>query len=137
MGNTDMTAEMSGATYPLIRMNLGGQSYNELQGYAKAMDIAYMRENIMVLDGNRNTGFTLLKYGNEIVKIWFEVRSVDGNRLIEKTEVTEYQEEKESIVASITLKDLIETNEEYVFTLCVLRNRAGCDHKRADRYSGC
>lgn len=123
MGNTDMTAEMSGATYPLIRMELAGQSYNELQGYAKAMDIAYMRENITVLDENRNTGFTLLKYGNEIEKIWFEVRNVDGSRLIEKTEVTEYQEEEDSIVASITLKDLIETNEEYALIFFVQTGR--------------
>lgn len=113
MGNTDMTAEMSKATYPLIRMDLDGQSYNELKGYAKDMDLAYMRENITVLDENRSTGFTLWKYGNEIQSIWFEVRSVDGSRLIEKTEVTGYQESEESIYASITLKDLIETNEEY------------------------
>ncbi len=119
MGNTDMTAEMSEATYPLIRMDLEGQSYNELQGYAEAMDIAYMRENITVLDENRNTGFTLWKYGNEIEQIWFEVRSVDGSRLIEKTEVTEYQEDEEKIAAGITLKDLIETNEEYVLIFFV------------------
>lgn len=119
MGNTDMTAEMSEATYPLIRMELAGQSYNELQGYAEAMDIAYMRENITVLDENRNTGFTLWKYGNEIQGIWFEVRSVDGSRLIEKTEVTEYQEDEEKISAGITLKDLIETNEEYALIFFV------------------
>ena len=119
MGNTDMTAEMSEATYPLIRMDLDGQSYNELKGYAKDMDLAYMRETISVLDENRNTGFTLWKYGNEIQSIWFEVRSVDGSRLIEKTEVTEYQEDTEAIYASITLKDLIETNEEYALIFFV------------------
>lgn len=123
MGNTDMTAEMSGATYPVIYMDMNGQAYNELHGYKEAMDIAYMRENITVLDENRTTGFTLWKYGNSIAKIWFEVRSVDGKRLIEKTEITGYVEEEDKITAQITLKDLIETNEEYALTFLVESER--------------
>lgn len=119
MGNTDMTAEMPPATYPVIRMELGGYAYNELHGYAQAMETAYMRGNITVLDENRTTQFTLLKYDSAVTKIYFEVRSVDGSRLIEKTDVTEFEEDEEQITAQITLKDLIEKNEEYALIFFV------------------
>ncbi len=123
MGNTDMTAEMAEATYPVIRMDLEGQAYNELQGYARDMEVAYMRENITVLDENRNTGFTLWKYGSVVTNLSFEVRSVDGSRLIEKTQITEFAEDEEKITAQITLKDLIETGEEYTLIFFVETER--------------
>ncbi|MBQ7954486.1 MAG: hypothetical protein IJ282_01930 [Lachnospiraceae bacterium] len=119
MGNTDMTAEMAEATFPVICMDLEGQTYNELHGYAKAMDIPYMRENITVLDENRKTAFTLQKYGSDVAKISFEVRSVDGSRLIEKTEVTDFEEDEDKIFAQITLKDLIDKNQEYALIFLV------------------
>ena len=59
------------------------------------------------------------KYGNTIDELTFEVRSIDGTRLVEKTKVTDYQENDKSISASITIKDLIEQNTEYNWILLV------------------
>ncbi len=63
--------------------------------------------------------FTIDKYGNTIDELTFEVRSIDGTRLVEKTKVTDYQENDKSISASITIKDLIEQNTEYNWILLV------------------
>lgn len=47
----------------------------------------------------------------------FEVRSVDGERLIESTEVTDYETTAAGIFGTLTAKDLLETGKEYEMVL--------------------
>lgn len=112
-GNADLTTEMGKAQFPVIYMALDGVPYNELHGYAQPMDPAYMRETITVLDANRTCGFSIDTYGKTINKLSFEVRSVDGERLVESTEVTEFTKTPAGVSGNITVKDLIEENTEY------------------------
>lgn len=118
-GNVDMTAEMPAATFPVLYMEIDGQRYNEMHGYAQAMETAYMRNNITALSENRETGFAIEKFDSEIESISYEVRSVDGQRLIENTKVAEYVEDEEYITGQIALKDLIEKNKEYALIFFV------------------
>jgi len=46
----------------------------------------------------------------------FEVRSVDGSRLVENTEITNFRMDGENITADIVLKDLIDEKTEYSLT---------------------
>ncbi len=112
-GNADMTAQMQAAGFPVLYMSLDGYAYNELHGYAQAMEIPYMRENITVLGEDRELNFAVQTYGADVSKLSFEVRSADGQRLIENTQVTDFQDENGTIMARIVLKDLIEHNQEY------------------------
>lgn len=118
-GNMDMTAEMPKAEFPVIYMDIDGMAYNELHGYAKVMDTAYMRGNITALDESRGTGLTLWKFGAAVTGLSFEVRSVNGERLIENTPISDYTEDAQKITAHITLKDLIEEDEEYALIFLV------------------
>lgn len=112
-GNNDLTVEMPAATFPIIYMSTEGVAYNELHGYSKMMNSAYMRDTITVLDGGRTTGFRIDTYEQEIESIEYEVRSVDGERLIESTTVEDYDRNTDAISGQITVKDLIEQNTEY------------------------
>lgn len=112
-GTNDLTVEMASATFPVVYMGMDGTTYNELHGYAEAMDTAYMRDSITVLSEARTTEFTIDTYGQPVSGISFEVRSVDGERLIENTAVTEYSQQANEITGKITVKDLIEKNTEY------------------------
>ncbi len=112
-GNNDLTVEMPGATFPIIYMNIDGVAYNELHGYLKAMDTASMRDTITVLEDSRTTGFQIDTYGQKVESIQYEIRSVDGERLIENTVVENYTKNANTITGKITVKDLIERNTEY------------------------
>lgn len=116
-GNTDMTVEMEPATYPLVYMNYSGNEINCLHGYASEMQASYLRDTITPINEGRSVSFRVDKYGRDIKKLTVEVRSLDGKRLIESTEIPAYTEDKDEITASVTLKDLIEENEEYTFIL--------------------
>lgn len=116
-GNTDMTMDMAKAKFPVVYMGMNNIRYNEMHGYVNAMDTSFMRDTITVLDENRTTEFFVDTYGNRVQKLVFEVRSVDGERLIESTEVTGYEETGTGISGHITVKDLIVENEEYELIL--------------------
>ncbi|MBQ3517004.1 MAG: hypothetical protein IJA29_07240, partial [Lachnospiraceae bacterium] len=116
--NTGMTMEMAEATYPTVSIQNNARLINRMQGYAKPMDTSYMRESITPLEKGRSLSVYIEKYGREITGLAYEVRSIDGERLIESTELTNYVEKKDYITTSFSLKDLIETNQEY--TLIIL-----------------
>lgn len=116
-GNNDLTVEMAKATYPLVYMEKDGVTYNCLHGYGKAMDTGFERDTITVLDENRGTDVYVETFGNDIESIGFEVRSVDGSRLIEDGELTDFQKEDEKIRFRVALKDLIEPDTDYCLVI--------------------
>ncbi|MCL2253970.1 MAG: hypothetical protein FWC09_05935, partial [Lachnospiraceae bacterium] len=122
-GNADMTAQMGPATYPLVYIMMGERQLNCLRGYAEPMETSYMRDTLTPLGEGRSLSFRLDKYNNVIEGITFEVRNINGTRLIESTEITEYEENSNSITAVINIKDLIEPEEEYTFVLLVNTER--------------
>lgn len=118
-GNTDMTVEMGEATLPLVYMSRGEDKINCLHGYLEEMQGSAMRDTITPLGEGRKLEITIEKYGCDIRRIAFEVRSVDGERLVEDTEITQYQEDREQITAEFTVKDLIEAHAEYNLVLLI------------------
>lgn len=116
-GNTDMTAEMQPASFPLIYMNIRGEEVNCLHGYAQEMEASYLRDTITVVPEGRTVQFRIEKYNAEITGVSYELRSVDGERLIENGEVADKTDEGKSISGSIMLKDLIEAKTEYSLIL--------------------
>lgn len=116
-GHNNMTMEMAPATLPMITMESGGVACNELHGNTMEMDVAYQKDCITLLGEGRQANFTVDTFGREITGISTEVRSIDGSRLIENSEVTGWKANGKSFSVSLTLKDLIDTNTQYSLTL--------------------
>ena len=118
-GNTDMTTEMGEATYPVLSMYVGAYRVGSLHGYAQSMECAYLRDNLQPIGEDRKIDVKMDTYGRGIDNIAFEVRSLDGERLVESTLVEEYETREDEISFSITLKDLIENDTEYMLVFLV------------------
>lgn len=116
-GNTDMTMEMGEASFPVVTMQLEEYPVNRLHGYANDMDTSYLRDTLLPIGSRRNVAFTIDTCGNRIEALSFEVRSINGERLVESTEIEKYQETDGLIQCEITLKDLISENREYMLVL--------------------
>ncbi len=116
-GNTDMTVEMQPASFPIAYIMIEEQKVNEMHGYAKRMDTATIRDTLTPIGEDRKLSFGVDLYEQEVAGVRFEVRNVDGTRLIEDTKVTDYYQTGDSIQAEVSLKDLIEENIEYNFIL--------------------
>ena len=116
-GHNNMTMEMAPATLPMITMESGSVACNELHGNTVEMDVAYQKDCITLLGEGRQANFTVDTFGREITGISTEVRSIDGSRLIENSEVTGWKANGKNFSVSLTLKDLIDTNTQYSLTL--------------------
>ncbi len=112
-GNVNTTKEMDTATLPVIYMNLGGTSINEMYGYTQDMDVALLRDSITPLDDSRGVSFRIVKYGRMIDKITVKLRNVEGDRLIESIDVADYEEDNYAVSANVSFKGLIDSYKEY------------------------
>lgn len=116
-GQNNLTMEMGEATLPVVGFLQNGVEINQLHGYTTEMDPAFQRDTILVLGENRNADFYIDTYGRNIMGVSMEIRSIDGSRLIEETELTEFKTNRTRITGSLALKDLIEAGEEYELIL--------------------
>ena len=115
--NTSMTMEMPKATYPTVSIRHNTKTINTMQGYANPMDTSYMRESITPLQEGRSVSLYVEKYDCEIAEVAYEIRSIDGERLIENRTLEDYIEKKDYISTTFSLKDLIESNQEYTMII--------------------
>ncbi|GFI47835.1 hypothetical protein IMSAGC019_03161 [Lachnospiraceae bacterium] len=116
-GNTDMTTEMGKAVYPVISVNYGGFHLNEMHGYKEAMELSQMRESITPLAPGRKITLDIQPYGTMVQGVAFEVRSPDGGRLVESTQLENFKPSGEEATITFALKDLIEANQEYALVI--------------------
>lgn len=122
-GNNDMTTNMADATFPVVHMKVQDLSYNTLYGWKQDVDITFMREHLTVLEKDRCLSFSIDKYGCEINSMMFEVRNLDGTRLVEQTPIQDYEETATRLSATVTLKDLMDENQEYNWILYLNTNQ--------------
>ena len=121
-GHDNLTMEMPPATLPLVSMEMDGYVYNQLHGYTQTMEIPFMRDTVTVLGEGRDTGFVVDTFGRNVTGISIEVRSTDGGRLIENTQITGYRQGGDRISGEVALKDLIEKDKPYSLALILELN---------------
>lgn len=127
----DLTTELSTATFPVVSVDYNGIEINQMYGYVDDMELSYMRDTITPLSEGRKIHLNIDSYGNKISKLDYEIRSVDGERLIESTPIEDYSNEAGKISATLTLKDLVDINEEYELIVILTLN----DSKKVKYYS--
>ncbi|MCI8464792.1 MAG: hypothetical protein HFI63_02865 [Lachnospiraceae bacterium] len=110
---------MGGATLPLVSMEFEGSPVNTLRGYVEEMHIPSMRDTITPVPGNRKLPFTIHTYGNEIQSVEYDVRSLDGENLIETKVCETLSPAGETVRGELTFQDLLAKGTEYVLVLKV------------------
>lgn len=115
--NENRTMAMNVPMLPVITVLNEDTYYNEMHGYSKAMDPGSIRGPITVLGEKRQLSFLLGPSGHIPQTLSFEVRSIDGARLIENTEIKNFEITDHGVEATIQLKDLIDKDTEYQLIL--------------------
>ena len=121
-GNADMTVEMSPAEFPLVSVVRNGMNINSMHGYASRMKESFIRDSVTPIGEDRKISLHIDTFSFKMKAIGYEVRSVDGTRLIENTEISDYRSNENGIDLDITLKDLIEPDTEYTLTILITKD---------------
>lgn len=117
--NKDLTATMEDATLPVIQFTYNDATINELHGYTQQMDMLSMRDGVLPIGDKRVLHLELMTYGQEIERLSYEIRSLDGTRLLVEGDNIPLSNTKDKLGCDISLPSLFEDNEEYImmFTL--------------------
>ncbi len=110
--NIDMTESMEDASLPVMYFQYGGMEINELHGYTKEMDLLSMRDSILPLGETRTLHMGFHTYDNTIEKLSYQIRSLDGSRLLMEEEDVEMQSTKNGVEYKVDLPSLFDNGEE-------------------------
>lgn len=109
--------QMDRASLPVVYMLVADERINCLHGYVQEMDAVSMRDSLTPVMEDRTVRISVDTYGNHLTGISYEVRSIDKERLLEKTALTEWESRTRSAEAEFKLENLLEEGEEYLLII--------------------
>lgn len=111
---------MSSAGLPVVHMTTeSGLAYNYLHGYTSDVDITMIRDAITPVTSDRELRIFIKKFGCSVSGISYEIRSLDGQNLIERNNVSDYSGNNGVITADMKFRNLLDANEEYMLKIIV------------------
>ena len=112
--NADMSSPMAKASLPVVSLVSDGKEINPLHGYISEVDLHYLRGTILPVGSGREVSYRIATYGEKVRNLAFEVRTINGESLVENTDIADYRENADYIEGSFQLKDLITSGTEYM-----------------------
>lgn len=111
--SVNLTTEMKEASYPVLSVYHKDYLVAELHGYREKMDMTTMRGSVVPIQNDRAIAVKINTYGTQIDQIRYEIRSLDGERLIAERTCDAYTTRGDIIQLDLVLENLLEECEEY------------------------
>ena len=111
--NKDSTTAMAEASLPVVQFVYEDKTINELHGYVQEMDMLSMRDGLMPIGEKRELHLEILTYGNDVDRMSYKIRSMDGERLLVEEENADITVTQDKVECNISLPSLFEDNQEY------------------------
>lgn len=124
------TTAMAEATLPIVTMQKDGKDINELFGHRGQLDEKSVRGNIMPLSEDMKIPLAIQAFQSHVEGISYDVRTMDGSRLLQSRQVEDYSEKDGVISAELDIERLLQPEVEYRLTLILL-----CDGEEIRYYS--
>lgn len=115
--NKDLMTNMGEVSLPVVTLYKEDIPINELYGYTTKMEASTMRDTITPLNQKRILPIKIQTFDDKVDGISYEIRSMDGERLIAEKEWTDYTQKDGVISADIKVQNIIEEGKEYLFVL--------------------
>lgn len=105
------------ANLPVIYMEMNGRQLNCLHGYLQDDAAVAGRDSLTVLPDDRQLPVVVKDLNGDITGMQYEIRSMDGERLVEKTDLPDWQAEGETVRAVLPIQNLLSKENEYQLIL--------------------
>lgn len=116
-GNTDLSQDMPSASLPVIYMQVNDEYINALHGYVNPMEGAYLHDYITPINADRTVNIRIDTYGYAVSKVAYELRNLDGTRLIQDTQLEGFEFVDNTINSTLSFKDLMGDDTEYMLVI--------------------
>ncbi len=105
---------MEAPSLPVVFAKMYGTEGNRLVGYRSEMNPSVARDSLVILSDDRKLDLEIDEYGVSPLSIGYEIRSMDGERLVERTELDEWTDADGVTRAQLPIQNLIAAGEEYL-----------------------
>lgn len=102
------------ATLPVIYPETLGRRMNMMLGYRQEMGQAAARDSLTILPEDRQLTLHIEEAGNQVVAARFEIRSLDLERLVERTEIEQWDQQDEISIMTLPIQNLLTRNAQYL-----------------------
>lgn len=125
--NDSQTAyvDMGEASLPIVSVEMFGQKMNPMAGYCQEMDNSAAGYSLTILPENRALPVHGEKAEAKVLGISYEIRSMDRERLVERTQVTDWTETETGFEAVLPIQNLLTKEQEYLLRLEISTDQHG------------
>ena len=117
-GDTIYTS-MEESSLPMVYVNALGREMNCLYGYVQEMAGAGLRGSLTVLPEDRQLGIRIGRCQGQVTGIYYEIRTLSSDRLVERSRVEDWTAAEDGIRAVLPIQNLLARGQEYQMTLTV------------------
>lgn len=119
---------MEEATLPVVYPDMFGMEMGGLHGHRQELGQSAVREPLVILPQDRKLGIRIAEYGQSIQSVKYEIRSLDLNRLVERTTVEELTSKSGNTDIVLPIQNLLSKDTQYLMDLCVETKDHGVIH---------
>lgn len=119
---------MEEATLPVVYTDMFGLKTNRLAGYLQEMQQKTARDALTVLPEDRRLKLNIQDFGNSVLAVQYEIRSMDLSRLVERTEVSDWSSQDGTLQVTLPIQNLLTRGSQYLLHLTLQTEQHGDIH---------
>lgn len=120
--STTTASSIQDSTFPMVYLQVGESFINPLHGYSSELNSSTVRESITPLDTGKTFAVNIAENDSKIKKLSYELRDIANNKSIETGAITAFDKNKKYKVATVHLKEAMDTSTEYGFCMTLITN---------------
>lgn len=120
---TDDRSDMNNPTLPEVMVDIGGVNANRMYGYVQPMQADFTRDSLTPLDTSKSLTFVIEPYDSRVKSLSYEIRTSDGNKVLENKKVKNLDSSGSNLRASVEIGSDLLMNQEYSMQITLDTNR--------------
>lgn len=118
-GGADETVyvALQDASLPTVYAQTCGRTMNRMTGYRQEMDSSVAAELLTLIPEDRKLVLEIQDHEDAVTAIHYDVRSMDRQRLIERTDLESWATTETGIQAELPIQNLIARDQEYLLQI--------------------
>ncbi len=105
---------MEAPSLPVVYAEMYGSEANRLAGYTQEMDVSAARDSLVILPEDRRLPLMIHEYGSVPLSVSYDIRSLDGQRLVERSQAEEMAAGDGVGRVTLPIQNLISQGTEYL-----------------------
>lgn len=108
---------MGEAALPVVNAEMYGRSMNRMAGYCREMDNSVAGDVLTILPEDRALALDITGGGDKVLGISYEIRSMDRERLVERTRLDDWEETESGLRVVLPIQNLLARDRQYLLRL--------------------